>query len=68
MGRILALDMRYGKRNPDLEKIQLAQDKASFKAGKVDGIVLYSTWLKEKIVDGKENGKIGDQFGKWGLK
>ena len=31
--RIIALDTKYGKHNPDLEKIQQAQDAYSFKEG-----------------------------------
>ncbi len=32
MSRIIALDTKYGKRNPDLEKIQQAQDEYTARA------------------------------------
>ena len=38
----------------------------AFEAGKLEGIWLYSTWLKEKIVD--DNGsELEDKLKEWGL-
>lgn len=64
-----AWEAMNGKGKEDTAPIKLAlecQAEISFKAGKIEGIRLYSGWLRERLVDGKGE-ELEAKLKEWGL-